>query len=1166
MYDEKFTIDKHIAITAGAGTGKTYTLSRRYINALLGFDLFTQSAIPVFPEEIEQARQKAAKPIEIVTTTFTEAGAMEMRSRIESFIVEIISIMEGKSQLPDNFGIDGISSFSVQWKEYISHTLQEALYEIHLALISTIHRFALSIIRKNVELIPMDTTIDMIDENARKELVEKVWFDVINQAQNQEDYLKLNDVYSLYNVKSFAQMYTLSTQTRDGFDKFVATIETDKNLPQIYLKLFFEQNIEKIIEAFDNYEESIKTKVEIEEVLKEYLDSVFLLKVTVLKDLAGIKSIPAPYGAIKAIFDTLQFKEDAAAEFINTIKIIHTLSRQTRALYHEALEKNGQLDFDRILEAANTLVKHPKANLREFKYFFVDEFQDTNDIQWNLIKNAARLEDKDKSANIFLVGDEKQSIFEFQGAQVSTFGDAIEDIKKSYGADALITPRMSRNFRSDKYIIDFVNSTFEGIMKKETTPPPKPSYTNPILNDFTDKVYSEYLKNSSKEYEVSYQKLESASDENGSVRVLIKQTPKLADEHKDTKLKYSTDAIALHEANMLAYFISQIQKGSYNCYEDIKKKIDNNEKAIGILCDGKKHMLLMKEALKKQCLESKVSASEDFYAAKEVIDVFYILAAIKYLKDDSSISLQANPDSDKKIDLKNSIAKQRRFFLAGALRSSILRYSDVRIKELFENGKIPRELSDLITLHNAISLPFFIDHIIKTYEVHRVYAHYENYPQRKANLKKLLHMATQFVPDKGKNIFDGFVDMLEKRILSSENSDEEQAFYESAQTNAIEIRTIHSAKGLSWPMVIVPELGNDLSGKPSTLNYASIKDGEKQVAVTGFSIKSQKNLYNELAKTVSDNKRYAEKKRLLYVAMTRPETHLVLSASKNEKDEFHKNSYWSRWLPKMSNILENKETSKDTKSQIEENQYIETKTEFTQNIDNHAIAIELYDVTLTDQESGEINEKSEFVVKKEEIFQKEEGILPIKQGYHPLLELDAIKTKQEIQNPFEASYAKDFGEHAHLLLELGYRAKVFGSDNEDGYIEDFIKTYEITEASRLKKAVANFKQSDIYSELQNIELVLFEQEYNFFDKEKNANQKRYIDLLYFHNDKWNIIDFKSNLLRDRDKEVIIAEHGYTEQLNGYREYVLHHYGPQSINRCQILWLEDGSLSDIKGVQ
>lgn len=1167
--DNRFTIKKHVAISAGAGSGKTYTLSRRYINALLGFDLFTFAKIPSFPQSIADAQTLSARPIEIVTTTFTEAGAMEMRSRIEKLITEVLAFCDTQ-KIDKDLGIKDISGFTQEWIEYIRSTLKEALYTIHLAIISTIHKFALSIIKKNVELVPMDTTIDVMDDNSKQEMFEKIWFEVINS--NQETYLKIDELYSVYNLKEFAKRYTFDSRIRDGFETFIKEIDEMDDLKDIYLKLFFHKNIQSIVDVFEVYEETLKRNENLDKVFPEYLKNIFKLRGEKLTSLAGVKSPSKPFTVIKNMFDSLfGFNDDVENEFKEIIQKIHSLLKQTRDKYFKQIEDEGKLDFDRILQAASELANNPKSNLRKYKYFFVDEFQDTNMFQWDLIKNSAKL-DSDTSANIFLVGDEKQSIFEFQGAEVSTFSKAIEEIKTKQGENSIITPPMSLNFRSDKHIIDFVNLNFKNIMIKDKSLPDKPTFSSPILQEFIDKVYDEYLDDISNDHEVSYHPLQSASKKHGTVRVLVKETPKL---HEDTikkdekaKLTYNSDAIALHEANMVAYFINEIKNGSYKEYNGTKKDpnirelIKEDEKAIAILCDSKKHMLMFKDALKKYHLESKVSASEDFYSAKEIIDIFYVLAMIKYFKDDLDFKIIYSKEKDPNIDRKNSIAQQKRFFLTGALRSSILRYDDKKIYKIINENNLPDTIKDLIGLHDVLGLSELINHIIGKYEVKRVYAHFDDYPQKKANITKLLDMANRFTPVY-KSALDEFVEQLESRILQSEGSSEDQAFYESTQTNAIEIRTMHSSKGLAWPMVIVPELGGGLQGKSNSLNYASFeskidKKIKRRLDLVGFSVNKKQNISNEIAKIISEEKKYAEKKRLLYVAMTRPKNHLVLSVAKNDKGEATSNSYWARWL---DSIDISKPHDKEPLN-INENDYLDSKISHTKNLTDgenisFEITVENYDFTLEE-------DKTEVVIDTDEKT-KEEKLLEVKETKIFKTE-KTVSSEIKITDPFEKNKAADFGTDAHLILELGYKDNIFDTDEEKEYIEQFITKREVSEPHRLKKAVENFKSSVIYEELKNSKIVKFEQEFNFFDVEKNDLQKRIIDLLYFCNGKWNIIDFKSNSLQGRCKEDIIKEHAYDEQLEGYFDYVAKQYGKEEINRSQILWLEDGTLSDLGGAK
>ena len=74
-------------VSAGAGSGKTYTLSRRYINILVGFNLFFEG----MDNRPSFETLKPSRPSEIVTITYTEAGALEMKSRIYALIQNVIA-------------------------------------------------------------------------------------------------------------------------------------------------------------------------------------------------------------------------------------------------------------------------------------------------------------------------------------------------------------------------------------------------------------------------------------------------------------------------------------------------------------------------------------------------------------------------------------------------------------------------------------------------------------------------------------------------------------------------------------------------------------------------------------------------------------------------------------------------------------------------------------------------------------------------------------------------------------------------------------------------------------------------------------------------------------------------------------------------------------------
>ena len=102
----KFTIQESFAISAGAGSGKTYTLSRRFINILLGFDFFIED--PLQEHFYADHDRRKADLDQIVTITYTEAAALEMKERILALVNKILSF----STLDDKDGdVEGLSQY-----------------------------------------------------------------------------------------------------------------------------------------------------------------------------------------------------------------------------------------------------------------------------------------------------------------------------------------------------------------------------------------------------------------------------------------------------------------------------------------------------------------------------------------------------------------------------------------------------------------------------------------------------------------------------------------------------------------------------------------------------------------------------------------------------------------------------------------------------------------------------------------------------------------------------------------------------------------------------------------------------------------------------------------------------------------------------------------------
>ncbi|SNR90155.1 UvrD-helicase domain-containing protein [Desulfurobacterium atlanticum] len=132
---------------------------------------------------------------------------------------------------------------------------------------------------------------------------------------------------------------------------------------------------------------------------------------------------------------------------------------------YEFLKKeNRKIGYNDLLELTYKMVKD-EDNIREeiaenFKVIIVDEFQDTDPLQWKIIET---LKEKTSSPpEIFVVGDPKQSIYRFRSADISIWKEATEKIKNKF--------YLTTNYRSGKNLLEIFNKTFDILYNKSDKP------------------------------------------------------------------------------------------------------------------------------------------------------------------------------------------------------------------------------------------------------------------------------------------------------------------------------------------------------------------------------------------------------------------------------------------------------------------------------------------------------------------------------------------------------------------------------------------------------------------------------------------------------------------------------------------------------------------------
>lgn len=1045
----KFTIQKSFAISAGAGSGKTYTLSRRYINALLGFDYFRED----YKNQYSHFNDlKPGKVNQIVTITYTEAAALEMKGRIFELVSKILNTNLDKKDKDYNSIEEANTNISDDEKQYVLETLTQAFRDSSNAKISTIHAYCLNIIKANADIAKIDTRLDIIKDDEKAKELSNIIFEVLNADENRDTVLDVSQNISMFFIDGLINTYVSSSKFRKDYDSFYeGSISEDEYKALIYELYPLPETYDVLEELADDPERLnwfttyYERFVNFEAVAWNQIDPEE--KTPSL----GVKKFPETT-AVKVLLEKLvqhyiiidQMKENL---FFDKIEKIQTLLHQIKSKYDARLEALGKIDFDTIITKTLEIMPEVKTN---FKYIMVDEFQDTNETQFDIVKNSMNVD-----TNLFVVGDSKQSIYSFQGAEIEVFNNAVANTSLFSSIED-----MSVNYRSDGVVLDTVNTIFQELLKKD-----------------------ENLKLISQNFEAQAQDLDvskAEKKEKGSFKYLITST-----EYQSKEEKELSEEPELLETDTIAQFIYEIYNGKLDAYTHITELIAKKEKAIAIVFDSKTKMLELKQKLREKGISSKVSASDNFYHTKEINEIFNVLKAIDILS--------RKPEE---------LSDTQKYYVVGAMRSNILRVDDNRIKQYLDADSVDENLRHYIEVFKSLPLAQAVKYIYDHSNIMGVYAHLEDVEQRVANLYKFLSLCREYEESSESNLYQ-FLSLIENAIYFSE-AKEDEAFFQSDNTKSIELCTIHSTKGLAYPLVL---LGNADKALYSQITSDALKhnnftvNGEKK-EIVGFKINDYIPLSHRVLKQIDKMKHLAEKKRLLYVALTRAEHDVVISAQLKAKKEGDISLSEDSYLSMIINALE-----------------IDVEELYGQN-EKYCIQVE----------------ESETMTSEEEVEYIEHTLKPV--VFTSNLLQSATGTEDSNEKTSVNIEAARLGTITHKVIELYWDSF---EDNKEA-IFDKMEVYELEQRRAVDVSMKIFYGSHIYEILKKKIEHHFELEFNVDDK------TGFIDFIYFDAKKegWVIVDFKTG----HESEEKSSQ--YQEQLDFYKT-VIEDLGYRVV--CtELLWL------------
>lgn len=870
-----------ILVAAAAGSGKTAVLVERIINKILSVD---------DPLNVD----------ELLVVTFTNLAAAEMRHRIGEALEKEIN------------------------ENPTSRHLRKQLSLLNKASISTLHSFCLEVIQKYYYKIDIDPGFRIANETEIQILRDEVLEELLEEEygkEGNENFFKLVDTFS--NDRSDEALFKMIQNLYDFsranpipekyLDLIIDMYRVDEHMPIDNLpfmkELLFDIDLqlheaEELLKKgyeltllpggpaprADNFQDDLRileglhyAKNDSWETLYHAMQKLSFSRAKPCKGEEYEKKLVDKAQKLrdkgKKILTSLQeeyfsrrpesFVRDMK-EMAPYVKILVELVKRFSERFQAVKQEKGIADFGDLEHYCLQILGNADENgnfvptevaqyyQTHFKEVFVDEYQDTNMVQETILKLVTNGE---KGCHLFMVGDVKQSIYRFRLAEPNLFLEKYHLFAKNNESDGL-TIDLARNFRSRKEILDGTNYIFKQLMggkvgeidyekKAELVKgAPYPDEKNEPIDVFLIDLHEEGEDNANEEENEELLNKEDLKQSQLEAKVMANEIKKMIVEGKEI----------------------------YNPKTKSSRKVMYRD--IVILLRSFAWAPQIMDEFKDQGIPVYADLSTGYFEATEVSIMLSLLKTIDNPYQD--IPLAAVLRSPIVGLNEEDLARLRIHQRSGSFYEVLKFFSDTKPSEKEEvlHEKVCKFLEQLEVWRTDARQEALSDFIWQLYRDTGFFDFVGGLPggkQRQANLRALYDRARQYEETSFRGLFR-FLRFIER--MQDRGDDLGKAHAIGEQEDVVRLMTIHSSKGLEFPVVFIAGLSRQFNFQDLRGTYML----DKQYGFASKYINPDKRIaYPSLPLQAFKKKKklemLAEEMRVLYVALTRAKEKLILIAS-----------------------------------------------------------------------------------------------------------------------------------------------------------------------------------------------------------------------------------------------------------------------------------------------